>query len=70
MSSKPKEYKKITAYILSNGEKTSWIAVTEDPYIGSLAGDDPIKLRNALSLSLIALDYVVTWVDDISTHIR
>ena len=70
MLSKPKEPKKITAYMLTNGEEKSWIGVTDEPYIGSLAGDDPEKVKNALILALVALDYDVTWIDDVSKYVR
>lgn len=69
MSSKP-NIKKITAYMLTNGEEKSWIGVTDEPYIGSLAGSDPEKVKNALILALIALDYDVTWIDDVSNYTR
>ena len=62
MSSKPK---KITAYLVTNEEEKVWIGVTDEPYIGSISGDDPEKVKNALILSLVALDYEVNWVDDV-----
>ena len=67
MSSKPK---KITAYLVTNEEEKTWIGVTDDPYIGSLAGNDPNKVRNALILALVAMDYEVNWVEDINKQLK
>ena len=67
MSSKPK---KITAYLVTNEEEKTWIGVTDDPYIGSLAGNDRNKVRNALILALVAMDYEVNWVEDINKQLK